>query len=228
MSDFFYSPPTSVAPIPGTNKSAAFTPKTSEVFKEEHDIAPVIISDKMKYIPWGGDNRMPYNIIDLIESDETMSTCQMFNAEVCYGSGLIYDTEQATAQIQAQVEDFTADNDLSSYFLGVCQDFKHFAFAVSVISILFLVFAVIELSPWHEIGNAVLVLLQFIVEQPFLTINGLGLSRQGQCHYFQVRKLGNRTTTWNITRFIDEIFRELLAYLKYFDEFCVKDVHTTV
>ena len=81
---------------------------------------------------------MLYNIIDLIESDETMSTCQMFNAEVCYG-GLIYDTEQATAQIQAQVEDFTTDNDLSNYFLGVCQDFKHFAFAVSVISILFLV-----------------------------------------------------------------------------------------
>ncbi len=25
------------------------------------------------------------------------------------------------------------DNDLSFYFLGVCQDFKHFAFAVSVI-----------------------------------------------------------------------------------------------
>nr|DAM05660.1 MAG TPA: Glucagon-like peptide 1 receptor, Peptide-like Peptide 1 Protein-Peptide complex [Caudoviricetes sp.] len=28
--------------------------------------------------------------------------------------------------------------------------------------------------------------------------------------------------TWNITRFIDEIFRELFAYLKYFDEFCIK------
>ena len=166
---------TSVHNIPGAHASAAFTSKTSEVFKEEHNIAPIIINDKMKYIPWGGDNRMPYNIIDLIESDETMSTCQMLNAEVCYGSGLIYDTEQATAQIQAQVEDLTADNDLSSYFLGVCQDFKHFAFAVSVISILFLVFAVIELSPWYEIRNAVLVLLQFIVEQPLLTINALGL-----------------------------------------------------
>ena len=38
---------------------------------------------------------------------------------------------------------------------------------------------------------------------------------QGQRHHFQIRKLGNRTTTWNITRFVDEIFRELLAYLKY-------------
>ena len=96
----------------------------------------------------------------------------------------------------------------------------------NIVSILFLAFAVIELSPWYEIRNAVLVLLQFIVEQPFLTINGLGLSRQGQCHYFQVRKLGNRTTAWDITRFIDEIFRELLAYLKYFGDFCIKVVHT--
>ena len=133
MSDFSFIPPTSVVTIPGANASAAFTAKTSEVFKEEHNIAPIIINDKMKYIPWGGDNQMPYNIIDLIESDETMSTCQMFNAEVCYGSGLVYDTELATAQVQAQVDDFMLDNDLASYFLGVCQDFKHFGFCVSVI-----------------------------------------------------------------------------------------------
>ena len=122
---FFIFPLTSVATIPGLHASAAFTPKTSEVFKEENNIAPIIINDRMKYIPWGGDNQMPYNIIDLIESDETMSTCQMFNVEVCYGSGLVYDTELATAQVQTQVDDFILDNDLASYFLGVCQDFKH-------------------------------------------------------------------------------------------------------
>ena len=124
---------TSVHEIPGTNKSAAFTPNTSEVFKEERDIAPVFITDRMKYIPWGADNHMPYNIIDLIESDETLATCQMFNAEVCYGSGLIYGTEHATAQTKNEVDDFTADNDIATYFLGVCQDFKHFGFAISVI-----------------------------------------------------------------------------------------------
>lgn len=47
---------TSVHNIPGTHASAAFTSKTSEVFKEENDIAPIIINDKTKYIPWGGDN----------------------------------------------------------------------------------------------------------------------------------------------------------------------------
>ena len=133
MSDFPFIPPTSVVTLPGTNKAAAFTPKTSEVFKEEHNIPPVFISEKMQYIPWGADNQMPYNIIDLIESDETLATCQMFNAEVCYGSGLVYDTSSATAQTKNEVEDFLADNDLPTYFLGVCQDFKHFGFAVSVI-----------------------------------------------------------------------------------------------
>ena len=133
MSDFSFIPPTSVATIPGAHVSAAFTSKTSEVFKEENDIAPIFINERMKYIPWGGDNRMPYNIINLIESDETLSTCQMFNAEVCYGSGLVYNTEQATEQVRSEVDDFTSDNDIASYFLGVCQDFKHFGFCVSVI-----------------------------------------------------------------------------------------------
>ena len=130
MSKFSFS---GVYDLPTHRASAAFTSKTSEVFKEQHDIAPIIINERMQYVPWGGDNMMPYNIIDLIESDETLSTCQMFNAEVCYGSGLTYDTTQATAQTQQAVDDFTADNDLASYFLGVCQDFKHFGFAVSVI-----------------------------------------------------------------------------------------------
>ena len=62
MSEFSFIPPTSVHTIPGTHVSAAFTSKTSEVFKEEHDIAPIIINDKTKYIPWGGDNQMPYKI----------------------------------------------------------------------------------------------------------------------------------------------------------------------
>ena len=76
---------------------------------------------------------MPFNILDLIEKDETLATCQIFNAEVCFGSGLRYDTCIASPQVKAEVDDFCLDNDLASYFLGVCQDFKHFGIAVSVI-----------------------------------------------------------------------------------------------
>jgi len=49
----------SVHTLPGIHASAAFTPNTSEVFKEQHNIAPIFISDKMQYIPWGADNQMP-------------------------------------------------------------------------------------------------------------------------------------------------------------------------
>lgn len=123
----------SVESIPGIEVRAAFTVNSSSVFKEDVDIIPTILNDKVSYIPWGGDNQMPYNILDLVEKDETLATCQVFNAEVCYGSGLRYDTCTATAKVKTEIEDFCLDNDLAAYFLGVCQDFKHFGFAVSVL-----------------------------------------------------------------------------------------------
>ena len=123
----------SVEIIPDLKAAAAFTVNSSEVFKETEDTVPVVIDKNMSYMPWGAANDMPYKILDLIESDETLSTCQIFNAEVCYGSGLVYDTSEASLSTKEDVDDFLMDNDLASYFLGVCQDFKHFAFCVSVI-----------------------------------------------------------------------------------------------
>lgn len=123
----------SVETLLGYQARAAFQVNSSAVFKEDVDIVPVIIDDTLSYVPWGGDNNMPFDILKLIEDDETLSTCQMFNAEVCFGSGLRYDTCLATAAVKSEVEDFFLDNDIASYYLGVCQDFKHFGFAVSVI-----------------------------------------------------------------------------------------------
>lgn len=123
----------SVETLPGYEARVAFTVNSSAVFKEDADIVPTIIDDSLSYIPWGGDNQMPFNILDLIEKDETLATCQCFNAEVCYGSGLQYTATDASVAVKREVEDFTLDNDLASYFLGVSQDFKHFGFAVSVL-----------------------------------------------------------------------------------------------
>ena len=119
--------------IANLNASAAFQVDSGKVFKDDVDICPVIIDKKLSFVPWGGDNNLPYHILDLIESDETLSTCQQFNAEVCYGSGLNYVTDECSAAVKQQVEDFLLDNAMPSYFLGVCHDFKHFAFCVSVI-----------------------------------------------------------------------------------------------
>ena len=123
----------SVEIIPDLKASAAFTVDTSSVFLEDVDMQPVTIAEGFQYMKWGKDNEMPYEILKLIDSDETLSTCQLFNAEVCYGSGLVYDTAEAKRKVQQEVQDYLMDNDLASYFLGVCQDFKYFAFAVSVI-----------------------------------------------------------------------------------------------
>ena len=123
----------SVELLPYAKASAAFTVDSSKVFKEQQDIPPVVIDEGLSYIPWGADNQMPYEILNLIENDETLSTCQMFNAEVCYGSGLLYNTGKSTTKTREQVDDFFLENNIAGYYLGVCQDFKHFAFCVSVI-----------------------------------------------------------------------------------------------
>lgn len=123
----------SVEDIPELKASAAFTVNSSEVFKEQVDMVPSKIAEGYEYMPWGAGNDLPYKILELIESDETLSTCQVFNAEVCYGSGLVYDKTEASKEVKKDVDHFLMDNDLSSYFLGVCQDFKHFGFCVSVI-----------------------------------------------------------------------------------------------
>ena len=123
----------SVETIPHINAKAAFTVNSASVFREENNIVPIVIDDKLSYMPWGGDNMLPYNILNLIESDETLSTCQMFNAEVCYGSGLVYNTDETVPAVKEEIEDFFLENDIATYFHGVCQDFKHFGFCVSVI-----------------------------------------------------------------------------------------------
>ena len=124
---------TSVEQLPDARGSVAFTVDSSQVFREDVDMVPVRLSDSLSYMPWGADNQMPYGVLDLIEKDETLSTCQMFNAEICYGNGLQYNTDACTASVKEQVSDFLLANNLASYFLGVCQDFKHFGWAVSVI-----------------------------------------------------------------------------------------------
>ena len=72
----------SVETLPNLSARAAFQVNSSSVFKADVDIVPVIIDDTLSYVPWGGDNKMPFDILKLIEDDETLSTCQMFNAVV--------------------------------------------------------------------------------------------------------------------------------------------------
>lgn len=130
--EFFNFTP-SIELLPNGKTAVAFVPDSSTVFREDTRLDVRTLPNGMKFIPWGGDNMMPYNIISKIEDDETLATCQQFNAEVCYGAGLRYNADQCTPQVKDDIDEFFMNNDLATYFLGVCQDLKYFAFAVTVI-----------------------------------------------------------------------------------------------
>lgn len=52
MTDFNYLHITGVNDLPGYHAVAAFTTKSSEVFKEAEEISPRHVSDKVSYMPW--------------------------------------------------------------------------------------------------------------------------------------------------------------------------------
>lgn len=122
-----------VVEIPNASGSAAFVKDSASVFREDYDTAPSKVNDTIEFMPWGADNEMPYNILNLIESDETVQTCLQWNAQMTYGSGLRYNSEAADKKTQQAVADWLDNNNLASYFLGVANDIKCWGFAVSVI-----------------------------------------------------------------------------------------------
>lgn len=60
----------SVETLPGYEARAAFTVNSSSVFREDVDIVPNIVDDTLSYIPWDGDNQMPFDLLALVEKDE--------------------------------------------------------------------------------------------------------------------------------------------------------------
>ena len=60
----------SVENLPGFEARAAFTVNSASVFREDVDIVPTIVDDSLSYVPWGGDNNMPFDILKLIEEGE--------------------------------------------------------------------------------------------------------------------------------------------------------------
>lgn len=85
-----YPPFLQVVDAPQLRGAVAFSVDTSHVFREDQDICPLVVSDDIRIMPWGADNQMPFKVMDLIDADETLSTCANFNAEVAYGAGLRY------------------------------------------------------------------------------------------------------------------------------------------
>lgn len=116
------------------NEAVAFFTPARTVFREDVDGA-LMSSPVGMYVPWGEDDYLPYDIINLVEEDETVSTCQVFNSEICYGSGLRYNTDSTTEKVKEEVDNFMVENSMPEMFLGMCQDMMYFNFAVAVIDL---------------------------------------------------------------------------------------------
>lgn len=121
----------SVESVPSLGASVAFV-TTDIAFREDRDITPVPIGDNLSYMPWGGNNSLPYDIMSRFEEDETLAACSAFQSETCYASGLRY-VPPEDAVFSDEIKNFFLENDMSAYFLGICRDIKMFEFAVSVI-----------------------------------------------------------------------------------------------
>ena len=63
----------SVENLSGFEARVAFTVNSASVFREDVDIVPTVVDDTLSYIPWGGDNQMPYDLYWLDETAVFMS-----------------------------------------------------------------------------------------------------------------------------------------------------------
>ena len=89
-----------------------------------------------EYVPWGGDNMLPYHVQTLIGKNMVTSQCQQFNSLVCYGQGLQFfnrgTEERASA---ADIRNFCLRNALHLQFWEQATDMKYYFFSVLVITL---------------------------------------------------------------------------------------------
>ncbi len=79
--EFSFQP--SIELLPNNKGAVAFVPDSSTVFREDSKLDVRTLPNGMKFIPWGTDNTMPYDIISKIEDDETLATCMLAHSPTC-------------------------------------------------------------------------------------------------------------------------------------------------
>lgn len=134
-----YLPAGEIFNVPGSAVSAAMETLTdsADIFDTDSTITPVSLPGKLnkyKYIPFGSDNKQPFEVINLIGSDEVMSQNKLFNVLTCYGSGLRYVDETTSKPTKdKEIKRWMFQNSLPTFALEQSTDMKYYFFCVSVI-----------------------------------------------------------------------------------------------
>jgi hypothetical protein len=109
---------------------------TTGIFDEEGQISPIPVPGHpdMKYIPWGINNKLPYEIMRLVGGDEVTSANKLFNVMTSYGAGIEMrepGTDYPTKD--KKINSWIRKQFLPKYFLNQITDMKYFYFSVAVI-----------------------------------------------------------------------------------------------
>lgn len=91
---------------------------------------------RYEYVPWGGDNMLPYHVQTLIGKNMVTSQCQQFNTLVSYGQGLQFvrrGEDERTAD--EDIRNFCLRNALHLQFWEQATDMKYFFFSVLSITL---------------------------------------------------------------------------------------------
>ena len=114
---------------------------------EDEDITQTIgIGGRQyEYVPWGGDNMLPYHVQTLIGKNMVTSQCQQFNTLTCYGQGLQFFERAAVSNASSsgkprrasdpEIRDFCMRNAIHLQFWEQATDMKYYFFSVLTITL---------------------------------------------------------------------------------------------
>ena len=116
--------------------TSGFT-ESSAIFDDDETTPTIAVKVKEKeytYIPFGHDNKLPYELIRNIGESSVMAQNKLFNVLTCYGMGFQYnDIETKQPTKDREVNLFRMHNSMSRFFLEQITDMKYFFFCVSAI-----------------------------------------------------------------------------------------------
>lgn len=119
-----------------SSPTSGFT-ESSAIFDDDGTTPTVAVKVKGKeyiYIPFGCDNKLPFDLIKNIGESSVMAQNKLFNVLTCYGMGFQYnDIETKLPTKDKDVNLFRMHNSLSRFFLEQITDMKYFFFCVSAI-----------------------------------------------------------------------------------------------
>lgn len=101
---------------------------------EDVNVIPISGNRGYKYVAFGPDDKLPFEMIKLIGLDEVMSQNKLFNVLTCYGSGQKYmDQKTGKPTSDSDIKKWMLHNSIPTFMLEQSTDMKYFFFCISVI-----------------------------------------------------------------------------------------------